>query len=147
MDKSVLDITYRLRHQKQGLTTSYVRDIEGIFVVKLRDQNIDSHFFYTQLPLNQGDNNFEEQLSYMNYRKTVRKLHDNGWKNSYHTSADVSMLGYGWVVSQYPQFCVEDLDTYQMLPRPYLRSFDGGPGDIFKKWLLDLESRAETFVC
>ena len=44
MDKSVLDITDSLRHQKQVLKTSYVRDIEGIFVVKLRGHNIDSHF-------------------------------------------------------------------------------------------------------
>ena len=44
MYKSVLDITDSLRHQKQGLTTSDVRDIEGIFVVKLRAQNIDSLF-------------------------------------------------------------------------------------------------------
>ena len=49
-------------------------------------------------------------------------------KTSYHTSADVSMLGYGCGVSQYPQFFVEDIDMYQMLPRPYLGSFDGGPG-------------------
>ena len=51
MEKSVLDITDSLRHHKQGLTTSYVRDNEGIFVVKLHGQNIDCHFFYTQLPL------------------------------------------------------------------------------------------------
>ena len=54
-------------------------------------------------------------------------------KNCYHTSADFSMFGYGCGVSQYPQFFVEDLDIYQMLPRPYLRSFDGGPRDkLFK---------------
>ena len=41
MEKSVLGITDRLRHQKQGFTTSDVRDIEEIFVVKLRGQNID----------------------------------------------------------------------------------------------------------
>ena len=43
----------------------------------------------------------------MDYKKTVRKLHDNGWTKSYHTSADVSILGYGCGVSQYPQFFVE----------------------------------------
>ena len=59
-------------------------------------------FFYTQLPLNEDDNDSKEQLSYMNYKKTLRTLHDTGWKNSYHTSADVSMLGYGCGVSQYP---------------------------------------------
>ena len=69
MEKSVMDITDSLRNQKQVLTTSDVRDIEIIFVVKLRAQNIDSHFFYTKLPLNEDDTNYEEQLSYMNYKK------------------------------------------------------------------------------
>ena len=58
MEKLVLDITDRLRHHKQVLTASDVRDIEGISVVKLRGQNIDCHFFYTQLPLNDDDDNF-----------------------------------------------------------------------------------------
>ena len=62
--------------------------------------------FYTQLPLNEDDKNPEEQLSYINYKKTVKKLHDTGWENSYFTSADVSMLGYGCGVSQYLQFFV-----------------------------------------
>ena len=44
MEKSELDITNSVRHQKQGLKTSYVRDIEGNFVVKLRGKNIDTHF-------------------------------------------------------------------------------------------------------
>ena len=43
--KSVLDIIDSVRHQKQGLTTSYVRDIEGTFLLKLRGQNIDTHFY------------------------------------------------------------------------------------------------------
>ena len=58
MEKSVLDTADSLRHQKQGLKTSDVRDIEGTFVVKLRAQNIYTHFFYTQLPLNEDDSNF-----------------------------------------------------------------------------------------
>ena len=50
------------------------------------------------------------------------------------------MLGYGFGVSMYHQFFVEDLDIYQMLPRPYLRSFDGGPRDnlLNQKWVLNL---------
>ena len=90
--------------------------------------------FSTQLPLNEDDNNLDEQLSYINYKKTVRKFHDTGWENSYHTSAHVSMLGYGRGVSWYPQLFVKDLYMYQMLLRPYLRSFDGCPGDkLIKK--------------
>ena len=59
MEKSVLGITDCARYQKQGFTTSYVRDIEGTFVVKLLVHNIDSQIFYTQLPLDEDDNNFE----------------------------------------------------------------------------------------
>ena len=93
--------------------------------MKLRGQNIDCHFFYTQLPLNEDDKKFEEQLSYMSYKKTVKQLHDTGWKNRYFASSDVSMIDYGCGVSQYPQSFAKYLDMYQVLPRPYLRSFDG----------------------
>ena len=58
------------------------------------------------------------------------------------------MLGYGCGVSQYPQFYDKDLDMYQVLPRPYIGSFDGLPGDklIIEKQVLDLASQAESFV-
>ena len=58
------------------------------------------------------------------------------------------MLGYGCGVSMYTQFFVEDLKTYHMLPRPYMRSFDGEPADqlLKKKWVLDLANRAEAFL-
>ena len=46
-------------------------------------------------------------------------------KNRFFTSDDVSMLGFGCGVSQYPQFYYQDLDKYQVLPRPYLGSFEG----------------------
>ena len=105
--------------------------------MKLRAQKVDSNFLNTQLPLNEYGNDLDKQLNYINYKETVRKLHNTGWKNIYHTSADVSMLGYGCGVSMYPHFFVEDLDIYQMLPLPYLRSFSGGPGDqvLKQKWV------------
>ena len=56
MQKSVLDIIDRVIYHKQGLTTSNVSNIKGNFVVKLRGQNIDTHFIYTQLSLNEDDN-------------------------------------------------------------------------------------------
>ena len=43
------------------MTTIYVRDIDGNFVVKLRGMKIENHFLNTKLPLNEDDNNFEEQ--------------------------------------------------------------------------------------
>ena len=103
MEKSVLDMTYSLRHQKLGLTTSESRDFQGIFVVKLRAQKVDNYFFNTKLPLNEDGKNLDRQLSYIDYKETVRKLHNIGWKNSYCTSADVSMLSYGCDVSMYPR--------------------------------------------
>ena len=66
MEKSVLDLTDSMRHQKLGLTTSESRDVQGIFVVKLRAQKTDSNFFYTQLPMNEDGKNLDKQLSIMN---------------------------------------------------------------------------------
>ena len=45
MEKSVLDVKDSIRHKKLGLTTSETIDLQGIFVVKLRAQNTESHFF------------------------------------------------------------------------------------------------------
>ena len=144
-DKSVLDMTDSLRHQKIGLKKSEYRDFQGIFVVKLRAQKVDNYFFNTKLPLNENGNDLDKQLSYVNYKKIVRKLHDTGLKNSYHTSADVSMIGYGCGVSMYSQFFVKYLDLYQMLPRPHLISFYGGPGyKVLKKigcWNWQIEQK------
>ena len=49
-----------IRHQKLGLTTSESIDVEGMFVVKLRAQNTESHFFNTKLPLNEDGNNLDK---------------------------------------------------------------------------------------
>ena len=100
----MLDVTDSIRHQKIGLTTSDSIDVEGMFVVNLCAQKTESHFLNTKLPQNEGGNNLDNQLSLDDFKMTVRKLHDCGWKNSSHKSADVSMLGYGCGVSMYPQF-------------------------------------------
>ena len=60
------------------MKTTYVRDIDGNFVVKLRGLNIENDFFVTQLPLNDYNNNLEEQWNDVNYKRTIRKLHDYG---------------------------------------------------------------------
>ena len=60
-------MTESLRHQKLGLTTSESRDVEGIFVVKLRAHKVDSHFKNTKLPPNEDGNDIDKQPSYMNY--------------------------------------------------------------------------------
>ena len=125
MEKLVLDVTDRIRHQKLGLTTSESIDVEGMFFVKLRAQKTESRIFNTKLPLNEDGNNLDNQLSLDNFKMTVRKLRDCDWKNSSHKSADVAMLGYGCGISTYPQFYDKDLKSVHMLPRPYIRYFDG----------------------
>ena len=64
-------------------------------------------------------------MSLDNFKMTVRKLHDCGWKNGSHKSDDVAMLGYGCGVSMYPQFYEKDSKIFHMLPRPYIISSDG----------------------
>ena len=125
----MLDVIDSIRHQKQGLTTSESIEVEGLFVVRLSAQKTETHFLNTKLPLNERDNDFNNQLSFDNFRMTVRQLHNCGWKNSSHKSADVAMLGYGCGVSMYPKFCDKDLKSFHMLPRPYIRYFDGQCSD------------------
>ena len=86
-------------------------------------------FFLIQLPLNENENNVDGKWNDINYNRTVMKLHDAGWENSFSNSADFSMISYGYGVSQYPQFYYQYLDKYQVLPRPYWGCFEGYPGE------------------
>ena len=43
-------------------------------------------------------------LDEVKYRSTVQNMHKNGWKAQYFKSDDVSIIGHGCGVSQYPQF-------------------------------------------
>ena len=91
-------------------------------------------FFYKQLPLNEDGNNLDKQLSFSNFKMKVRKLHDCGWKDSSHKSADVAMLGYGCGVSTYHHFYDKYLNIFHMLPHPYIISSDGQCSDqVLKK--------------
>ena len=68
---------------KKEMTTTEVKYIDGTFVVKVRGLNIDNYFLNRQLPLNEDGNILYGQLDVINYKRTVRKLHDAGWKNSF----------------------------------------------------------------
>ena len=48
--------------------------------------------------------NLEGILDEGKYLTTVYNMYKLGWKAQYFKSADVSMLGHGCCVSQYPQF-------------------------------------------
>ena len=57
-------------------------------------------------------NVFDRNLNDNNYKSTVRKLHDSGWKNVKVTSAGVAMLGNGCGVSNYLQLYDKNLENY-----------------------------------
>ena len=48
--------------------------------------------------------NLEGMLEEGAYKTTIQNMHKLGWKAQFFNSADVSMLGHGCGVSQYPQF-------------------------------------------
>ena len=60
------------------MTTTEVKDVDGTVVVKLHGMNIEDNFLNTQLHLNEDENNFDEKLYDIHYKKTVMKLHDAG---------------------------------------------------------------------
>ena len=59
-------------------------------------------FFYSNISESAG--NLEGMLDVGKYITTVQNIHKLGWKAQYFKSADISMLGHGCGVSQYPQF-------------------------------------------
>ena len=65
------------------MATTEVKNFAGTFVVKLRGLKTKIILKNKQLPLNENDNNFDEKLNDINYKITVMKLHDAGWKNSF----------------------------------------------------------------
>ena len=86
----------------------------GDFVVRLHGKKT-KMIFYKQLPLNENDNEFEGELNDINNKRTVMNLYDVEWQTSFYTSTDVSMLGNGCGMYQYPQFYYLDLEQYQVL--------------------------------
>ena len=82
------------------------------------------------------------------YRTTVQNMHKLGWKAQYFKSADVSMLGHGCGVSQYPQFYHANSNKIKMLPRPYVGSYlrEKGHQFLHKPWILALSKLVETFI-
>ena len=46
--------------------------------MKLRGLKIENYYLNTELPLNEDDNNFEEKLNDINYKRNIMKIHDVG---------------------------------------------------------------------
>ena len=74
-------------------------------------------------------------------------MHKLGWKAQLFKSADVSMLGHGFSVSQYFQFYDRIKNIYQMLPHIYFGSCIGEKGHQFwqEPWIIALAKSVETF--
>ena len=49
MDKSVLDITVKMRNQKNGMTATEAKYIDGNFFVKLHGLNIEKKIIHNYL--------------------------------------------------------------------------------------------------
>ena len=60
------------------------------------------NLFYSNISEFSG--NLEGMLDERRYRTTIKNMYKLGWKAQYFNSSDVSMLGHGCGVSQYPQF-------------------------------------------
>ena len=72
------------------------------------------------------------------HTKKIHNMHKLGWKVKYFKSTEVSMLGHGCGVSQYPEVYDTIKNIYQMLPYPYVGSYSGEKGHQFfhKPWIL-----------
>ena len=65
------------------------------------------------------------------YKTTIQNIHKLGWKAPFFKSADLSMLGHNFGVSQYPH-CYEKIrNKYKMLPGPYVGSYSDEEGCQF----------------
>ena len=79
MEKSIFDLTIKIRNQKQLMKTTKVKDVVGAFVTKLRDLKTKMVFFYKNLPPNENDDSFDGNVNDINYKIKIMKLHDTGW--------------------------------------------------------------------
>ena len=61
------------------LTTNQANNFVETLFVKLGGMKDDNHF-YKQITLNDNKNDFDENFNDNNYKITVKKLHDDGWK-------------------------------------------------------------------
>ena len=64
------------------MTTTEVNYVLGGCFVRLHGHKTKNCFF-KQLIINENENSFEEKLNDKNYKRTVMKLHDAGWKNNF----------------------------------------------------------------
>ena len=84
------------------MTCTNKEKVEGTLNLTKPGNNTNHTFFYSNI--SEFGGNLEVILDEGNYRTTVQTMHKLGWKAQYFNYDDVSMLGHGCGVSQYPQF-------------------------------------------
>ena len=74
-------------------------------------------------------------------------MHRIGQKENDLKYDDVSMLVHGCGVSQFPQFYEKIQKKYQLLPHPYVGSYEIEMGNqiLKEKWIVELAKSVETF--
>ena len=124
------------------MTKTEVDDVVGSCVVNLRGLKTKNHFLIKNY-LSMKTRNVLMKIEW-------QKLQDNSqevawfWLGKrFFTSDYVAMIGHGCDVFQYPQFYYQHLETYQLLPRPYLGSFEGDNEEILIKWRKITEHRTK----
>ena len=62
------------------------------------------------------------------YQNKIQNMHKIGWKSNYFKCSDLSMLGHGYGVSQFPQLYDKIKNKYQIFPLPYGGIYSGEKG-------------------
>ena len=103
--------------------------VEGSFNLTTLRHNTMHNLFYSDIYEFAGS--LQGILDEGTYKTTIQNMRKIGWKAQLFKYADVSMLGHGFGVSQYPQFYDRNKKKYQMLPRLYVGSYSGEKGHYF----------------
>ena len=82
------------------MTCTNEEKVEGSFNLTKPGNNTMHTFFYSNI--SEFGGNLEGMPDEGKYITTVQKMHKLGWKEKKFKSDDVSMLGHGFGVSQYP---------------------------------------------
>ena len=102
MEENIHDITTKTRQRKIIMTYTDKYYVEGSFNLRKPRSNNMHTFFYSNISEFSG--NLEGILHEVTYKTTIHNIHKLGLKEKSFRFPDVSMLGHGCCVSQYPQF-------------------------------------------
>ena len=120
------------------MTTNDKDEVEGYFNPKTSRHNIMYTFFHSNI--SEFAINLQRMIDEGMYKTSIQNMHNIGSKENFFKSDDVSILGHGCGVSQFPQFYEKIKKKYQLLPRSCVGSYLGEMGHSFlqKTWILVL---------